>query len=416
MTDERQAGMRATSARADRELLRWLESLKWEASVQECAFGLLQKRLKGSTLRSYFTYMIYEYVVEQARIEGLSLHNLAKHRFLFDTQLPLLAEGIITVQYLENHILDGKNGILKAGLLDPQQVKKTLLGSHKLKDALYEYVATECFPTDLKRQVLVSATIRKIFRFTDIGQNAEQEWASHENFRNPAFQAPVLSPETEAFIDHPLISSFWQKLRKAGVRKDLKEYTKFYLRRIYLTNVGLFVLLAELICALLGYDGKEKKKLLRFAAELALLQQLVNDVCDFLPASYGKGTSAKLPEDAFSDLRGGNITLPLIFLDSTDYNFDTIDLAKDIQKDEKQQIVFELIKPICYFGVIPFLQDYAKKTATLLKKNNAHHKLLGEMTDIVYNGKYFGYFKYKLHNYAPVKTKKKTSGKEVPYD
>ena len=58
---------------------------------------------------------------------------------------------------------------------------------------------------------------------------------------------------------------------------------------------------------------KEARELIAFSKCFGVMRQVVNDNVDWAPSYLGLSTKTKDAEDAFSDLKNGNITLPLIF-------------------------------------------------------------------------------------------------------
>ncbi len=303
--------MEETRKNLQAELERVRTALGVHPDFFQTAFELLEKQSRKLSIRGPFIRMVYEYVVEQVRLEGIGIQPFDNK--LFHTQLPLILEGVICIQYYENQILDGKGGVLKAGQPDLQKIRLNLLAGHYLKDFLYDYAAKSVPSTDWSRKEVLCESLRKMFQFVDMGQFAEQKWSSLQNFREGLPEPPVMSAETEAFFDHELITDFWEQIKSAGVDASKEQFVRFYLRRVYLTSAAMFVLGAELVMDLLGYRGAERERLRRFAKHYGMVVQFVNDNNDFLPEECKQSTLAKNPEDAFSDLRNGNITLPMFF-------------------------------------------------------------------------------------------------------
>jgi Polyprenyl synthetase len=397
MDENRKQGMEITRRRIVKELKRVITKLQLHPETEAILFRMPKHRSKAVTIRGFFAHMIYEYTREQARTENLSLLPPAKRVTLFHTQIPFLIECVMSVQYLENQVLDGKDGVLTERGLEHQKIIENLCAFSFLKDFLYRYIEKDLKGLNLRQRSMVAKTVRRMCQYVTLGQVAEKTYATHENFRRGFETLPTQSTEIEAFIDHDLIEDFWQRLRQAGIKDELESYTKFYLRRVWLTNVALFVLTTEMICALMGYEGEEVGNLRRFAIDYAYISQLMNDLCDFVPAYSNKGTATKRPEDAFSDLRNGNITLPLIFLASTDCVFDTKQLAENIYTEAKQNEVFKLIRPICFFEVVPFLQAFANDSVSRLNGKNDFAKLLGDLAGVAYSPRYLKPFKSKNH-------------------
>ncbi|MFN0037688.1 MAG: hypothetical protein ACKVUS_21720 [Saprospiraceae bacterium] len=311
MNKKRRSIMEGTRKNLQAELERACAALNLHSLFSKTVFDLLEKQSQKLSIRGPFIKMVYEYVVEQAKLEGIEIQSFDDK--LFHTQLPLVLEGVICVQYYENQILDGKGGVLKEGQPDLNKIRLNLLAGHYLKDFLYDYAAKSVFPTDWSRREVLCEGLRKMFQFVDMGQFAEQKWSNLQNFREGLPELPVMSDETEAFLDHDLITEFWKQIKAAGVDASKEQFVRFYLRRVYLTGAAMFVLGAELVMDLLGYRGVERERLRRFAGHYGMMCQFVNDNNDFMPAEFGHTTVAKDAEDAFSDMRNDNITLPMFF-------------------------------------------------------------------------------------------------------
>ena len=71
----------------------------------ELPFSLLEKRLKGSSVRAYFMRKVSEYYMYETDRNGI-------HPPVFEIQLPFIFEVIIIIQYLQNQIYDWKFGCI----------------------------------------------------------------------------------------------------------------------------------------------------------------------------------------------------------------------------------------------------------------------------------------------------------------
>ncbi|GJM34068.1 MAG: hypothetical protein DHS20C18_30690 [Saprospiraceae bacterium] len=266
-------------------------------------FQPLVKRIEGTPIRAFFVHKIYE-EIKAVHKRGLAFPKSRLKETLFTQQLPLLFEGIISVQYLHNQILDQKHGVRSSA-----KIADNLLRANLLKDYLYEYVAAYIDPSVEKK---VTACLRQAFRYVDIGQQMEKQWNTYEMFTHPEnIPDTVLAPEVEQFIALEELTPFRAALQKELPREKW-EFADLYLQRIYLTCGALFILAVELITDLLGTPPSTSQRLKRFAVCYGLMRQLINDNADVVPSSLGLSTLNKFPEDAFSDIRNRNITLPLI--------------------------------------------------------------------------------------------------------
>ncbi|MEQ1746181.1 MAG: hypothetical protein ABMA02_12195 [Saprospiraceae bacterium] len=392
MTDERKQGMEATRRKLETELENLLQCLALGTSLEVCVFALSRKKFSNISIRGFFVYALYEYIREQARLEGHKL-QLTRRKRLFDTQLPLVFELIISAQYLVNQILDGKGGVLKNQTYDMAKVKENTLAASYLKDVLYEYVETTIFPNETRKAQTVQRYIRQAFQIVDEGQLLEQRYSSFVNFQNGFAIPPPFSAFASRLLNQELEDELWNTFQNAGLSNAHESFTRFYLQRVFCTNAAPFALMTDLVLDLTGYDGPQRENIRRFGRSFGMLAQLVNDLTDLLPMRFEQDTIAKIPEDAYSDLRNDNITLPLIFFLDQNPDYPYPSLRHDLHTSEKQDAVFELLKPLCRTTLIPMLREWAGQTKrTWLSRGNPNYAFFGDVISIARNGRYFNHF------------------------
>lgn len=107
MTDERLSLMNKTRENLQSELEVVLRDLKLQQAWQNIVFELVQRKFEHLDVRSSFAVAIYEYIQLLTDKEKVELKGL-KDDVLFRRQLPFVADMVIAIQYLKNHILDEK--------------------------------------------------------------------------------------------------------------------------------------------------------------------------------------------------------------------------------------------------------------------------------------------------------------------
>lgn len=315
MLPERKKRMEDTQSRISKEYSRLRARADLHSQLNGQIFDMFTRRVEDIGVRSYFVSTLSHYIKRLAIEEGQPLK--ARPNILFDTQLPLIAEGIITIQYLENQILDKKDGTSGCKTTEKRRRDQKLIASHYLKDFLYDYIDQDLLPDDPEARQKITRSVRRIFQYVDIGQLMQDEWGTFDLFRHGHKSDISLSSEIDAFIDNSIIRHLWDIIigdenEKMNLNKTHLYFTRNYLRRVYLTSGALFVLLAELEMDLLGFKGSKRNNIIKAAASIGIIGQLVNDICDFAPHS----TVAKNAEDVFSDIQNNIITLPLsLYLD-----------------------------------------------------------------------------------------------------
>lgn len=393
MTNERRAIMGQVSERLLPELQRLKEKYtqRLPEPIHQRFWQLPEHRFTKPVLRGYFVFIVAQYFDYYRPTQ--TDNNTRQH--FWHTQLPFIAEMVMTIQYLENQILDRKGGIWKHGKLQRDKLEENLLAGHFLKDALYGYIVDDLNIADAEKLDVLN-TVRHIFQLVDTGQQIEKQM----NGAYPHFQNDYEWCSLEYILpDDPIldqtVTEFCHLFQTAGVAKDLHLYLKRYLSRIGLTNASLFYFFSKyIIQQKLGIEHQFDKEL-RFAVEFGVISQLVNDVADLVPAIYGKETSTKLPNDAQSDLRNGNITLPvLVFLsiasepEKMQFHHIYSD-KKKLHLSASQITLFELLKPICKTQIIPILQQRMHQAEWYLDKNNPFAALYADIGSVVHNQKYF---------------------------
>lgn len=394
MTNERHSLMDKTRENLQSELEVVLRDLKLQQAWQNIVFELVQRKFEHLDVRSSFAVAIYEYIQLLTDKEKVELKGL-KDDVLFRRQLPFVAAMVITIQYLENHILDGKDGVKPEGGIDENRLKEKLGASHYLKDFLYAYVRKRMFPRSLRNRDVVENCLERMFQITEEGQCAERNGSTLDNVQKGMSQMPEWSPVPAAYMNHELIEEILSKLLHYGLLPQRASFTRFYLQRVYCTNAAYFSLLAECVMDLAGFKGKrwkkERQNICFFAAGYGMIGQLINDMADYIPASEGITSVAKKPEDAYSDLRNHNYTLPFL-LAVRDFEKAKTMLAANLYDDAVQFRFFHWVKPGCRYEAIRALRAVSEK---ILKK--IHRKKKGRIDlinfmDIAFISKHLYYF------------------------
>lgn len=130
------------------------------------------------------------------------------------------------------------------------------------------------------------------------------------------------------------------ELRQIWAQWDWDRAQEDYLNRIYGKTAALFASACEAGAALSGAPEETVQALREYGRLLGLAFQIVDDVLDYA------GDEARLGKPVGSDLRDGNITLPLILYVRSyagDGVADKVLRAETFSEDEVQEIVGEVI-------------------------------------------------------------------------
>ncbi len=360
-------------------------------------FKILNRKVESRAMRANFIFTMYKFLKSEGGEEGCI------PTMFFERQLPFILEAIICIQYYHNQVLDGKGGVTNAAA-----VNRNLVLGNLFKDQFYRYLNTVALDSVTKLKLI--DCVRSIFEYTDIGQYIEKHCNTYEAYCNQTFEHPF-QDRVDELIESALFEEVEQiALSVIPIEEKYLPFLRIYLRRIYLTNTALFKLSTQLVAKLLTVNKAVEQKVVRFATFFGLMQQIMNDNCDFVPSICGETTVAKECEDALSDLRNRSVTLPLIIHLQRVPNGKTAKHFKENRKILMEEVFFE---ELTESWSIYFSMSIAKRINVLAQKrldiNSEEMKLtIKDMCEVINNNKYYKHF-YNYDNrkcYRSYKRKK----------
>jgi geranylgeranyl pyrophosphate synthase len=133
---------------------------------------------------------------------------------------------------------------------------------------------------------------------------------------------------------------------------------------MYMINAHFYEKMADMASVLAMSEDSKKIELLRkFGFHNGMGCQIVNDVADFVPAIDNEGTTEKLPEDAYSDVKHGKLTYPVIYT----LHFGTdgerrrlIEVMNKSMKSDESELE-ELTRMLLSNGSIDFAKEKARQ-------------------------------------------------------
>ena len=307
---------------------------------------LLQKRLFAENKEHYAKPSVRLYFIEKLHqhLAGVSLEETWNNDEAM--KVGMVGEYCITIMYLDNHLQDGKYGVVNEKAIKLNKMERTAT-----KADLDHYIQTQFKGYKQER---INQTVSNLFYLYHKGMELDKEALTYENMlsNNPE-NLHLMDSEIDSYVNVEFFLSIFSGYKSQKYELPIKEnYFKLLLTRAYLINAVFFQVFAELMIDLYIHNQKEKKEkkdynyLIEFARVFGLAQQLVNDNCDYLPISYEYTTLCKLPEDTFSDLRRGLITLPILrfFEDSNAHKGDLFELYANnsnylMTKGNNQEVV-----------------------------------------------------------------------------
>ncbi len=355
-------------------------------------FYLLNKKVNSLPLRGYFSKKLLDYIREEYPKLEISPALID----LFPGKLPFVVEVVITIQYYHNQILDGKGGVLSS-----DRIKQNLLLSNLLKDQLYSYIDARF---QREQAILVADYVRKMFKYTDIGQLIEKTYNTYKAYNDTKdFTLPYGGAINTAISQDCIDFLLSHAARHSEPGND--SFLRLYFIRIYLVSAMLFKLTAQLIKDLIGLE--ERNQLRGFDIEMfseyyGVMLQLVNDNCDWIPSKYQHKTVAKNYSDSFCDLRNKNVTFPLfIYLQrSSGAILNYLEEEQlEITPESQDQYYDEIIETGAIKEAIRLGKDTGQKALSYLNPANSNWVIFEDMVKISHYNRYYYHFFEEMKNY-----------------
>lgn len=364
-----------------------------EANISQDLWKTIQERLHNHAIRSYFVYAVANYTdYENNEPDSTSTP-------LFNTHLPLIAELMMLLMYLDNFILDGKGSTRNGGQIDTARINQIIISRNLLRARLEDYVDSRP-GLNTEQKMMVFRTMRDIFRMVDLAQYWDKNSSGFAQYADPNFRWEPADEKSEKFLQEMLLSRgnagdslmgyLWEKLQTYGVKEEKRAFTEHYFRRLGLENAAFFVLWAELIMRLKGYEGSEYNRLRQFAFLFGVMAQVVNDNVDCLPQKFDPETAVKGPGDFCADVRNGLVTLPTLIYFSDNPKKSMNGLQKILCKQD--DLLFDALRPTVKNKAKPYGQLMAKKLPGYLNRNNEWFKKLSDMMSYAFSRRLYRYF------------------------
>lgn len=391
-------------------------------------YEILKNKIDGQPLRARFAYFLFQYLKEEVK-EGffnkvkkkIKYPNLFQKSNIKDSneiseqffthQFPFILEVIISIQYYHNQILDEKSGIETE-----DRMKDNLVISNLLKGQLFRYIDVLDLSNETKYKL--NKFSNKIFELVDNGQKIEKSYNNYQSYSkmvDDKKEVPTFKKLFSENIDAKLLNQITNLAAEiAGLDGPHRAYLKLYFQRIYLTNASLFQETGSFLANLLKVSKRKSRRITQFATITGLMLQMVNDNNDFIPSRFMEETAGKDAEDAFSDLRNLNITLPLlIHLGKKKIgaiaNFLLIEKHRktngksSLSLYEERKIFEDITESEAIYLSMKIPKEIKKGALKLLNKNNAKINPLIKTLSSVDNNRFYWHFYEKEEEYKKYK-------------
>ncbi len=377
--------------RTQKRIIAQLEELPkfLDSNLNYIIYSLLNQRLSNLSVRSYFIFKMHNYIDECMKEEKCLIKE--EETDFFSTKIPFIGEIVMTIIYMDNHLLDNKFGVHE----DKKSIDH-LLGKNLLKNFLYDYVDKNFH---FEEAFLIRKTLTELFLYVDLGQWLDKTYNNYASFKKDV--GPInLNPQLDKFAYFGNSRVIIDDLKKEYPEKE--NYIELYFTRIFLSTASFFYHFSKLLMELKGYNGKHFNHILHFSCIHGIMRQIVNDNTDFI--QHSDGTATKKGSDFMSDLKNGTITLPLIFQlcsENADSSLtkEVLENKNDI-KGREEEILDELIqsKAILKSMKIARVLTSSQGSRPYLDGNfpSAHH--LNSFSSIAFNNKFYHSI-YKRRHY-----------------
>lgn len=280
---------------------------------------------KGSrysiSIRAYFISKVYEIVAEKSFLDA-SWNDLIY-------KIIVIGEYCITIMYLENHLIDGKYGVINEASREKNRHEKKVIESK-----LQSFIENE---VDLSIRPSVHSSVGLLFVLYERGNQLDKNYLTAEYYFNNNFTA--IKPELMSDMGD-IISMFGNNKNNGYSHPQEKgnlDFLHLYLNRSYLINGVFFKVFTDLLLKLYSNHKPTARAVTLFSQKFGIVQQLVNDNTDILPLSMNLKTSTKHELDTFSDLKRGMVTLPIYCHLMRSEALKTDDLIMRVLNDENER-------------------------------------------------------------------------------
>lgn len=366
----------------------YVEFKKLSLTEEKDFFEILYNKVHGKPLRAKFIYLMALYLADRAQ-------GNAKTVFL-ERQLPFILEAIISIQYYHNQILDQKGGVKTF-----QDINRNLIIVNLLKEQLYRYLEG----VDAPDTSAVVGRVRQIFEYVDVGQYMDKHHNTYEALQKQHFDHPFKTEAISNFVDEGCIQQVLKLIQEVhSIENAHLPFLSLYLRRIYLSNCALFRLSTELVADVLQVDETTRLQASRFATLFGMVQQIVNDNCDLVPSKFRESTVEKGCEDAFSDLRNGTITLPLlIHLNRSSHGviktYLNETIGKPIVPAMEHRVFLEITDELSIYYSMTIGKELKNLVLTYINGTNETYKRVKDMCGMIDNNRFYRHFYSREQQY-----------------
>jgi hypothetical protein len=268
----------------------------------EYPFALVEKNISSvhSVKLHYTTFLLNFFDQHRGLNSKIITSNDNKKQTMF-RKLGMVMLKAMSLQYYYNQIHDKKGGVInhKARARNRKVAKQ-------LAHFIYIYIKRNFEP---EVAGLIIKKVKRIIFQVEKGQSIEKLCNLYPSYKQPNPEK-FKSLATGLDIDHTVVENCLNEILSIVPELHIKRsFLQLYLNRVYLIGAYMYQAICDLVVDLLNIkDPIVIKKVRAFAGHYGMMMQIVNDITDFVPDR----TAAKTEADVMSDLKGRNVTLPIL--------------------------------------------------------------------------------------------------------
>lgn len=335
--------MTETSAQIGDVILKYIEPLKnYDIELYDICAELLLKKIGTFETRAYLMRFSFE------SCSGKKWTDEIKHACA-------AAELELASMYYANRIFDEKGG---KKILQKPNIQ--FIAAMITRDLASQALTRACSKLDYQEFTNIKDVFDEINKIFYIGQFFE--------------------------IDKNLYSD--------NTELDRDKMLELYYKRNYGVNNSYFEKIAIIGSILGGGTKKQVNALSEFGKNYGMALQMINDIGDFVPPEHNLGTEEKLPEDAYSDIKHGKLTLPVIYTLAKGKDEEKKLLIKALKNQAMPSELLDITKILVNNGAINYSRkivlDFVKKAKSYLSIFDQNSKdLFDEMCFVAYTNRYY---------------------------
>ncbi|WP_409301384.1 heptaprenyl diphosphate synthase component II [Peribacillus sp. SCS-155] len=147
----------------------------------------------------------------------------------------------------------------------------------------------------------------------------------------------INDPQAHQLLSHTMVELTKGEIEQIKDKYNFEQNLRTYLRRIKRKTALLIASSCQLGAISVGVDEKIHRKLFEFGYYVGMTYQITDDILDFT------ASEKELGKPAGSDLRQGNITLPVLYsMEDPKIKSRIVQVHEDIPKDEMASIIQDI--------------------------------------------------------------------------